>query len=122
MCAVPKSEFIWELTRPRILTCLESGGSMEEITSFLKSNSSKGIPETVDVFLRDVAEKASAVEKGEEAFLFTVKDEATAALIASDSEARKCCFHAGANRLAVPKKNQRAFRSALKKLGYVIPG
>jgi hypothetical protein len=122
MCAVPKSEHIWELTRPRILTCLESGGSMEEITSFLKSNSSKGIPETVDVFLRDVAEKASAVEKGEEAFLFTVKDEATAALIASDSEARKCCFHAGANRLAVPKKNQRAFRSALKKLGYVIPG
>ena len=121
MCAVPKSEYVWELSLPRILNHFESGGTLEEITAFLKSNSSKGIPDTVDVFLRDVAEKVSAVEKGEEAFLFTAKDEATAALIASDSEARKYCFHAGANRLAVPKKNQRAFRSALKKLGYVIP-
>jgi antitoxin (DNA-binding transcriptional repressor) of toxin-antitoxin stability system len=75
----------------------------------------------VDVFLRDMAEKVSAVKEGEEALLFTVKDEVTAALIASDSDARKYCFLAGSNKLAVPKKNQRAFRSALKKLGYVIP-
>jgi hypothetical protein len=93
---------------------------MEEITAFLRSNSSTGIPGTVEVFLRDVAEKVTAVQNGEEALLFTVKDEATAALIASDSDARKYCFLAGSTRLAVPKKNQRSFRSALKKLGYVI--
>lgn len=121
ICAVPKSDYVWELSPYQILTYFESGGSMEEITTFLRSNSSTGIPDTVDVFLRDVAEKVSAVKEGEEALLFTVKDEATAALIASDSDAQKYCFLAGANRLVVPKKNQRAFRSALKKLGYVIP-
>jgi hypothetical protein len=121
ICAVLRSDYVWELSAHQILTYFESGGSMEEITAFLKSNSSTGIPETVDVFLRDMAEKVSAVKEGEEALLFTVKDEVTAALIASDSDARKYCFLAGANRLAVPKKNQRAFRSALKKLGYVIP-
>jgi hypothetical protein len=121
ICAVLKSDYVWELSAHQILTYFESGGSMEEITAFLKSNSSTGIPETVDVFLRDMAEKVSAVKEGEEALLFTVKDEVTAALIASDSDARKYCFLAGANKLAVPKKNQRAFRSVLKKLGYVIP-
>jgi hypothetical protein len=121
ICAVPKSDYVWELSTHQILTYFESGGSMEEIITFLRSNSSTGIPDTVDVFLRDVAEKVSSVMEGEEALLFTVRDEATAALIASDSDARKYCFLAGANRLAVPKKNQRAFRSALKKLGYVIP-
>jgi len=121
ICAVLKSDYVWELSAHQILTYFESGGSMEEITAFLKSNSSTGIPETVNVFLRDMAEKVSAVKEGEEALLFTVKDEVTAALIASDSDARKYCFLAGANRLAVPKKNQRAFRSVLKKLGYVIP-
>lgn len=121
ICAVPKSDYVWELSTHQILTYFESGGSMEEIITFLRSNSSTGIPDTVDVFLRDVAEKVSSVMEGEEALLFTVRDEATAALIASDSDARKYCFLAGGNRLAVPKKNQRAFRSALKKLGYVIP-
>ncbi|MEW6375950.1 MAG: hypothetical protein AB1502_09220 [Thermodesulfobacteriota bacterium] len=121
MCAILKSDYIWELNTHQMLTYFESGGSMEEITTFLRSNSSTGIPEGVDIFLREVAEKVSAVKEGEEALLFTIKDEATAALIASDSDARKYCFLAGTDRLAVPKKNQRAFRSALKKLGYVIP-
>ena len=121
ICAVPKSDYVWELSPRQILTYFESGGAMEEITAFLRSNSSTGIPDTVDVFLQDVAEKVSAVKEGEEALLFTVKDEATAALIASDSDARKYCFLAGPDRLVVPKKNQRAFRSALKKLGYIIP-
>lgn len=121
MCAILKSDYVWELNTHQMLTFFESGGSMEEITTFLRSNSSTGIPDTVDVFLRDVAEKVSSVEEGEEALLFTVRDEATAALIAGDPDARKYCFLAGSDRLAVPKKNQRAFRSALKKLGYVIP-
>lgn len=121
MCAFSKNDFIWELSIQPILGYLESGGTMEEITAFLRSHSSRGIPETVEIFLRDVAKKCTAVQNGEEAFLFTVKDAATAALIAGDSEARKYCLLAGSNRLAVPKKNQRAFRTVLKKLGYIIP-
>ncbi len=121
MCAVPKSDYVWELNAQQMLSHLESGGTVEEITAFLRFNSSTGIPETVDAFLRDVANRSTAVEKGEEALLFTVRDEATAALIANDPDARKYCYHAGANRLAVPKRNQRAFRGALKRLGYVIP-
>ena len=67
MCAILKSDYVWELSAHQILTYFESGGSMEEITAFLTSNSSTGIPDTVEIFLRDVAKKASAVDKGEEA-------------------------------------------------------
>ena len=121
MCAILKSDYVWELNTHQILTFFESGGSMEEITTFLRSNSSTGIPDAVGIFLGDVAGKVSSVKEGEEGLLFTVKDEATAALIASDPDARKYCFLAGPDKLVVPKKNQRAFRSALKKLGYIIP-
>ena len=48
-------------------------------------------------------------------------DDHVAALIAHDAQAAKCCYHAGGKRLAIPKKNLRAFRSAIKKLGFIIP-
>ena len=43
------------------------------------------------------------------------------ALIAHDTQAAKYCHLAGTKLLAVPKQNLRAFRSAIGKLGFVIP-
>ena len=56
-----------------------------------------------------------------EALLVEVADEATAALIAHDAQTGKHCRLSGGKHLAVPKRNYRAFRSAIKKMGFIIP-
>jgi hypothetical protein len=61
------------------------------------------------------------VQAVEEALRIEVTDKATAALIAHDSQAGKHCRPAGDRRLAVPRRNSREFRSAMKGLGFVIP-
>ncbi len=119
--AAEKSEFVWELDPTRILTHLESGGSVEDALRFLESSSADPIPETVRVMLSDLAGRATAVRGVEEALLLEIADEATAALIAHDAQAGKHCRLAGGKHLAVPKQNFRAFRSAAKKLGLIIP-
>jgi len=119
--ATEKSEHLWELDAARILNHLESGGKVEDALQFLESNCAPPIPETVQTMLADLARRGTVVRAVEEALLIEVADEATAALIAHDSQAGKHCWLAGDRRLAVPRRNSRAFRSAIKKLGFIIP-
>jgi hypothetical protein len=119
--AKEKSDHLWELDPVRILDHLESGGKVEDALQFLEDNCAPPIPETVQTMFADLARRGTVVQSVEEALLFEVADEATAALIAHDSQAGKHCSLAGNRRLAVPRRNGRAFRSAMKKLGFIIP-
>jgi hypothetical protein len=119
--ATQKSEHLWELDPARILNHLESGGKVEDALQFLEGNCAPPLPETVRTMLSDLARRGTVVRGVEEALLIEVEDETTAALIAHDSQAGKYCWLAGDRRLAVPKRNSRAFRSAMKKLGFIIP-
>jgi hypothetical protein len=119
--ATEKSEHLWELDAARILNHLESGGKVEDALQFLETNCVPPIPETVQTMLADLTRRGTVVQAVEEALLIEVADEATAALIAHDSQAGKHCWLAGNRRLAVPRRNSRAFRSAIKKLGFIIP-
>lgn len=116
-----KSERLWELDAGRILTHLESGGKVEDALQFLENNCATPVPETVQTMLSDLARRGTVVQGVEEALLIELVDETTAALIAHDSQAGKFCWLAGGRRLAVPRRNSRAFRSAIKKLGFIIP-
>jgi len=119
--AVRKGERVWRLDRGRMLDHLESGGTMEDVTRFLGAHAADGVPETVTAFLTDVGAKASAVRGVVNAVLVEFADAATAALVAHDPRARKLCVRAGELAVAVPKKRERAFRTALKKMGLVLP-
>jgi hypothetical protein len=121
MFATEKSEYIWELDPARILGHVESGGTVEDALRFLETKCADPLPETVQVMLSDLARGAAAVRGVEQALLVELADEATAALIAHDAQAGKLCWLAGGKRLAVPKRKCGAFRSAVKKLGFIIP-
>ena len=56
-----------------------------------------------------------------EASAGTGKTWTVAALVAHDSKAGKLCLWSGERHVAVAKTNERAFRTAVKKLGYVLP-
>jgi len=110
---------VWRLDRERMLDYIESGGAVSDIRSFLKEKAANEVPKTVSVFLDDLERKCRPVADTQPALLIEFVDAATAAEVAQDSRTRKFCRHAGDRFVVVPKKNERAFRTALKKLGYV---
>ncbi|MDD8043590.1 MAG: hypothetical protein PHC78_07475, partial [Verrucomicrobiota bacterium] len=94
---------------------------MDEIRKEMESLQKGDLPQNLVTWLDELERKAMALKGGTQCILIEVADEATAALIAHDSKASKYCLPAGNRHLAVPAKNERAFRSAIKKLGYVLP-
>ena len=115
------SEHLWRIDRQLILDYLEFGGSLDDILRFLGENATEGIPDTIRVLFADLTAKADAVVHAEEAWLVEFQDPSVAALVAHDSKAGKLCRSAGERHLAVAKTNERAFRTAVKKLGYILP-
>lgn len=111
---------VWRLDAGRILDYLEEGGSLEDVRRFLAENAAGEIPAPVTVVLDDLAKRTRAVVGSQPALLIEFADGPTAATVANDSQAGKYCHLAGDRFVAVPEKNERAFRTALKKLGFVL--
>jgi hypothetical protein len=114
-------EKTWRLDESRILDHLETGGTMQELKEFVERSAKDEIPQTVQVWFEDMTRRASAIVGQEEALLLELRDEPTALLVAHDPRAGKYCRHAGGRYLAVPRRNERAFRSAVKALGMILP-
>lgn len=121
MFAEPTAEKVWRISRKAILSQLERGGSMVELREMLRQHAENDLPATVTTFLEDIERKAASIRSVEEALLIDCEDPATAGELASDPGARKYCLRAGERHLVVGKKNERAFRSAVRRAGYVLP-
>lgn len=119
--AKQKGDHLWGLDRQCILDYVESGGDVEDVLRFLTQNTDEQIPHTVEVFFDDLAGRLDAVRGTEPAILIEMKDAEVAARVAHDRQTKSLCRPAGDQYLAVLEKNQQAFRTALKKLGYVLP-
>jgi hypothetical protein len=121
LMAVPLSDQVWMFDAERILSHAESGGTLAELRQFLEANAEEGLPESVRDFLGSLQHRIGAFRRAREAVLLEWEDEGLTRHIAADAATSGLCFHAGANRLAVPKDQLAAFRQALKKLGFVVP-
>jgi hypothetical protein len=121
LLAAPKGEMVWALDAERMLTHVEGGGTFKELRAFLEENAADGLPSNVQVFLQELENKTGACRVWREAVLLEWKDEALARLVATSAGTNRLCFHAGENRLVVPKESLAAFGRAVKRLGYVLP-
>jgi hypothetical protein len=121
LVAAPRSDNVWTLDAERMLSHVETGGSLAELKQFLGDNAAEGLPETVQVFLAELERKLGACHQACRAILLEWPDEATARLISTSSGTNKLCHYAGDNRIVVPEPDYRSFTRALKKLGYVAP-
>lgn len=119
--ALKTSDHVWRIDPPLMLDHLESGGVLDDFSRFLTGNAAEEVPDTIRVLFDDLKARAGAVAATQEAYLVEFRDPAVAALVAHDSKAGKLCLLAGERHVAVPKANEKAFRTAVKKLGYVVP-
>ena len=121
LMAAPQGERIWVLDAERILSHTEAGGTLAALRQFLEANAADGLPESVRDFLGSLEHRIGAFRRAREAVLLEWEDENLARLIAADAATKELCFHAGGNRLAVPRDQLAAFRRAVKRLGFVVP-
>ncbi|NLV42183.1 MAG: hypothetical protein GXY15_13285 [Candidatus Hydrogenedentes bacterium] len=111
----------WVLDPARLLAALEAGVLPGEITAFLDGLSLTPVPATVRRFLDDLFRRAFLVNSEGVMEIYRTSDEATALMIAHDSEGKNLCQPAGPCRLAVLPENTAAFLRVLRRLGHVLP-
>lgn len=115
------SDAVWRLEQGKLLAAVEAGKSIAELRKILAARSIDPLPETVEHFLCDTAERATQLQDKGPARLIECADPALAALIANDSRCRNYCLLAGERHLVIYAATESRFRSVVRKLGYSLP-
>jgi hypothetical protein len=115
------STSVWHLEAEKILAAVAQGRTVAELADYLRAKSSVGVPETVEVFLKDLAQRATLLCDRGSARLIECADAHTAALLASDRKLKGMVKLAGETWLVFAAKDENAVRRGLKELGYVLP-
>ena len=116
-----KSDAVWQIVPRKILDALEEGDRPEDVLGALESGSGAAVPATVRRLVEETAARAGAATGREEAAIVSFRDEATAALVAHDRAAGKAVVCRDGASVVVRAKNLKAFQSALKNLGILLP-
>ncbi len=119
--AEQKSDFVWQLKQIKLIEAVEQGHALPGIVEFLEAKSSNALPDNIVVFFKETADRATRLVERGPAFLIEAQDALLAQLIANDSRTRALCMLAGDRHLVVPMDSERAFRRALRELGYGLP-
>lgn len=115
------ADAVWRLTPGSILEAVEKGLSVREMQEFLTAKSSEPLPQTVEVFLQDLAHKAGQLVDSGTARLIACADAHVAQLLINDRRLRALCQLAGDNLLVFRSEDENAVRRGLRELGYVLP-
>jgi hypothetical protein len=116
-----QSEAVWHLQASKLLEAVEGGLTVGELKDFLAARSPGPLPQTVEVFLADLAHKAGQLEDQGTARLVACADAHVARVLANDRRLRKLCQRAGERHLVFRAADEVAVRRALRELGYVLP-
>jgi hypothetical protein len=114
------SDRVWRLTAERLLCALEGGGSLVELSDFLAARSDGPLPSSVVRLLDDIEERSGRLQDGGAARLIACGDPALALLVANHARTRRLCLLAGERHVVVPAASERAFRRAVRELGYLV--
>jgi len=114
------SDLVWRVEAEQLLSVVDGGGTIEQVSEYLRTHSETPVPETVSRLLDDVAERSGRLHDAGTARLVECDDQALASLIASDTLTRRHCMLAGTRHLAVPSSSEAAFKRGLKKLGFIV--
>ncbi len=115
------SDVVWRIQPTLLLEAVEQGHSVAEMEAFLKAKAGDSLPDNVEVFFKEMGDRASRLVDRGSARLIEAQDAALAQLITNDSHLRSLCMLAGERYIVVPADAEKAFRRALHKLGYGLP-
>jgi hypothetical protein len=113
---------VWTVCAASLLAALDTGRDLGEFTAFLAQRAENELPGSLEALISDIARRATQLTDLGHARVIECADPALAALIARDRTLRTLCRPIGERHVAVPLEAELKFRTALRKLGYVLPG
>lgn len=113
---------VWTVSAKSLLGALDAGRDPAELAAFLTGRADTGLPGTLRTLLDDMTRRAGRLTDLGLVRVIECADPAVAALIANDRTLRGLCRPLGDRHLAVSPEAEPRFRTALRKLGYVVPG
>ena len=115
------AERVWQLTTDSLLTAIANGRRIDELLHVLDRSSDQALPSTVRTLISDMTTRVAALTDRGMVRLVGCADSSTARLIAGDRRTRRLCELIGERHLAVGAEHEAAFRTALIRLGHVLP-
>lgn len=111
----------WQVTLGSLLEAIADGLEPDEFHRFLQLNAAADLPDPVDGLFENVAARRSALADAGPARLLRCATVALAEALAADPATAAHCLHAGGKLLVVPAKRIKRFRTAVAKIGYILP-
>ena len=113
---------VWTVSAASLLAALDTGRDLGEFTCFLAQRAENELPSSLETLIGDVTRRAAQLTDLGHARVIECADPALAALIARDRTLSTLCRPVGERHVAVPLEAEPKFRTALRKLGYVLAG
>lgn len=114
------SDTQWRFNPDKMITAVESGHEIAELEKFLSNSDEQILPETVESLIRKVERQASSLKIKSATILIECIDTETAQKVAAHKYTKNLCMLAGEKHLVLTS-TEKAFRNALRKLGYGMP-
>jgi hypothetical protein len=111
----------WQLSAEAMLDAMAAGNDPELFRDFLHQHAANALPAEAEEFLAAAVERLSALTDAGPARLIRCSSPVLAEMIANDPATQSHCLFAGGSMLAVPENKDKAFRTGLRRLGYVFP-
>jgi len=111
----------WRLSAEAMLDTMAAGNDPQLFCDFLHQHVADSLPAEAEEFLAAAIERLSALTDTGPARLIRCSSPVLAEMFANDSATQSHCPFAGGSMLAVPENKDKAFRTGLRRLGYVFP-
>lgn len=115
------SDRVWTVSAASLLAAVDAGRQLAEFTDFLANRAENELPGTLNTLVEDITRRARQLTDLGHVRVIECADAALATLVARDRATRSLCRLIGERHLAVPLDAELKFRTALRKLGYVMP-
>ena len=120
LIAEPVSEKTYQLDTVKLLTAVENGQQLEQLTLFLQANHAGPLPTQVDKWLEKLQQNQGALQEKETAVLITLNQPALITLIQQDKTLANLTQQLDDKIILVPTSKLTRFRKRLKELGYLL--
>lgn len=104
----------------KMIEALEKGHDIAELEKFLSEADEQVLPESVESLLTRTVKRAQSLKVKKATLLIECVDAQTAQKIAQHKDTKNLCLLAGEKHLVLTS-TEKAFRTALRKLGYGMP-
>ena len=118
--ATPIDEKSYQLDELKLLTAVESGQSLEQLTAFLEANHQGKMLKTVSSWLKRLHKNLGAFKEIETAVLIQLTQPSLLKLAREDKALAKLCQKVDAKTILVSSSKLNRFRKRLKELGYLL--